>query len=75
MDDDDEFNRLLQVADAARAAVGAKFTELRTIHYAPAGYVEAETRVVDQAFLDELQQLDEAEAAAKTALYDFLRAR
>jgi hypothetical protein len=75
MDDRDEFNRLLQVADTARAAVGAKFAELRTIHYAPAGYVESETRAVDQAFLDELNQLDEAEAAAKQALYDYLRAK
>ena len=75
MEDRDEFNRLLQVADAARAAVGAKFAELRTIQYAPAGYVEAGTRAVDQTFLDELQELDEAEAAAKSALYAFLRAR
>jgi hypothetical protein len=74
MDDRDEFNRLLQEADAARAAVGAKFAELRTIHYSPEGYVESGTKVLDQAFIEELKRLDDAESAAKTALYEFLGA-
>ena len=75
MDDRDEFNRLLQEADAARAAVGAKFAELRRIHYRPEGYVDSGTEVLDQAFIEELKRLDDAESAAKTALYQFLGAR